>query len=143
MGDLGSNPGLGRFLVAQMVNNLPAVWETGFHPWVEKIPWRRKWQHTPVLLPGENSLDRGVWRATVHKVTKSRTWLVTNTHTHLEPNLAQNNHWINYFLFSYFEENGVHLKEKVVFKIKERERRLLLKPNSDEIENSKEYSLKH
>ena len=23
-----------------------------FHPWVEKIPWRRKWQPTPVFLPG-------------------------------------------------------------------------------------------
>ena len=26
----------------------------GFHPWVGKIPWRRKWQPTPVLLPGES-----------------------------------------------------------------------------------------
>ena len=25
----------------------------GFDPWVEKIPWRRKWQPTPVFLPGE------------------------------------------------------------------------------------------
>ena len=24
-----------------------------FHPWVGKIPWRRGWQPTPVLLPGE------------------------------------------------------------------------------------------
>ena len=24
-----------------------------FHPWVGKIPWRRKWQSTPVFLPGE------------------------------------------------------------------------------------------
>jgi len=24
-----------------------------FNPWVEKIPWRRKWQPTPVFLPGE------------------------------------------------------------------------------------------
>ena len=23
-----------------------------FHPWVWKIPWRRKWQLTPVVLPG-------------------------------------------------------------------------------------------
>ena len=23
----------------------------GFDPWVEKIPWRRKWQPTPVFLP--------------------------------------------------------------------------------------------
>ena len=24
-----------------------------FDPWVRKIPWRRKWLPTPVLLPGE------------------------------------------------------------------------------------------
>ena len=24
----------------------------GFNPWVRKIPWRRKWQPTPVFLPG-------------------------------------------------------------------------------------------
>ena len=24
-----------------------------FSPWVGKIPWRRKWQSTPVFLPGE------------------------------------------------------------------------------------------
>ena len=26
----------------------------GLNPWVGKIPWRRKWQSTPVLLPGES-----------------------------------------------------------------------------------------
>ena len=26
----------------------------GFDPWVGMIPWRRKWQPTPVLLPGES-----------------------------------------------------------------------------------------
>ena len=33
----------------------------GFDPWVGKIPWRRKWQPTPVLLPGK---FRG-WRSLV------------------------------------------------------------------------------
>ena len=36
-------------LVAQLVKNLFAMQETQ----VRKIPWRRKWQPTPVLLPGE------------------------------------------------------------------------------------------
>ena len=31
----------------------------------------------------ENSLDRGAWRATVHRVAKSRTWLSKYKHTHL------------------------------------------------------------
>ena len=26
----------------------------GFDPWVGKIPWRRKWQPPPVLLPGKS-----------------------------------------------------------------------------------------
>ena len=40
-----------------MVKNLPA--STGrlrrhrFNPWVEKIPWKRKWQYISVLLPGK------------------------------------------------------------------------------------------
>ena len=39
-------------------------------PWVWKIPWRRKWQPTPVLLPGKNSMDRGTWWAIVHGVAR-------------------------------------------------------------------------
>ena len=39
-------------LVAQMVKLLPAM--PGFDPWVGKIPWRRKWQPTPLLLPGKS-----------------------------------------------------------------------------------------
>ena len=30
------------------------------NPWVEKIPWRRKWQLTPVLLPGESHGQRSL-----------------------------------------------------------------------------------
>ena len=26
---------------------------SGFNPWVRKIPWRRKWQPTPVSVPGK------------------------------------------------------------------------------------------
>ena len=32
----------------------------GFDPWVRKIPWRRKWQPTPVFLPGESHGQRGL-----------------------------------------------------------------------------------
>ena len=40
--------------MAQMAKNLPAIQET----WVrslgqEVVPWRKKWQPTPVFLPGE------------------------------------------------------------------------------------------
>ena len=36
-----------------MVKNLWAMQETQIQPWVRKIPWRREWLSTPVLLPGE------------------------------------------------------------------------------------------
>ena len=32
----------------------------GFDPWVSKIPWRRTWQPTPVLLPGKSHRQRSV-----------------------------------------------------------------------------------
>ena len=63
--DPGSIPGSGRSsgegidyplqyswasLVAQLVKNPTAMWET----WVEKIPWKRAWQLIPVFLPGES-----------------------------------------------------------------------------------------
>ena len=41
-------------LVAQMVKNPPAMWETGLDPWVGKIPWRREWLPTAVFLPRES-----------------------------------------------------------------------------------------
>ena len=31
-----------------------------FDPWVRKIPWRRKWQPTPVFLPGESHGQRSL-----------------------------------------------------------------------------------
>ena len=32
----------------------------GFDPWVGKIPWRRKWQPTPVFLPGKSHGQRNL-----------------------------------------------------------------------------------
>ena len=43
-------------------------------PWVKKIPWRRAWQPLQYSCL-ESPMDRGAWRAAVHKVAKSRTWL--------------------------------------------------------------------
>ena len=50
------------------------------HDWVTSLSlftfmhWRRKWQPTPVFLPGE-SQGRGTWWATVYGVTQSWTRL--------------------------------------------------------------------
>ena len=56
-------------LVAQMVKNLPAMQEAWVQSLAEKIPWRREWLSTPVLLPGE---FHGLKLATVHRVAESQ-----------------------------------------------------------------------
>ena len=43
--------------------------------------WRRKWQLTPVLLPGK-SMDGDAWKAAVHGVAEGRTQLNNFTFTH-------------------------------------------------------------
>ena len=41
--------------------NLPAnARDMGSMPWVENIPWRRKWPPTPVCLPGESHGQRSL-----------------------------------------------------------------------------------
>ena len=47
-----------------MVKNLSAVQDTGFDPWVGKIPWRKEQLPTPVFWPGE-------FHGLLHGVTKS------------------------------------------------------------------------
>ena len=39
--------------MAQLVKNLPTMWETWIHPWGRKIPWGRERLLTPVFWPGE------------------------------------------------------------------------------------------
>ena len=60
-------------LVAQMVKNPPAMRET----WVQSPGWEdplEKGMALPFLYSClENSMDRGVWQATVHWVAKSQT----------------------------------------------------------------------
>ena len=72
-------------LVAQMVKNLPVIWDL---PCVGKISWRRAWQPIPVFLPGESPGQRTSFQATVYKVAKRHTWLKwhsmhAQTHTQL------------------------------------------------------------
>ena len=46
-----------------VIKNLPANAEDmrgGFDTWVGKIPWRRAWQPTPVLLPGESQKQKSL-----------------------------------------------------------------------------------
>ena len=43
-----------------VVENLPVMQEHRLSPWVWKIPWRRKWQPTPIFLPGKSHGQRSL-----------------------------------------------------------------------------------
>ena len=45
-----------------MIKNPPSNAEDrcGLDPWDRKIPWKRKWQPTPVFLPGKFHLQRSM-----------------------------------------------------------------------------------
>ena len=55
----------------------------GFNPRVRKILWRRKWQPTPVFLPGKSHEQRSL-AAPVHGVARVRHDLVTKATTTTE-----------------------------------------------------------
>ena len=52
----------------------------GFSPWVEKIPWRRKGQLTPVFLPGESHGQRNLAGYSPWGRKESDTTKQMNTH---------------------------------------------------------------
>ena len=47
-------------LAAQRLKYLLQCGRPGFDRWVGKISWRRKWQYTPVFLPGESHERRSL-----------------------------------------------------------------------------------
>ena len=53
----------------------------GFDPWVRTIPWRRKWQPTPVFLPGESHGQRSLegYNPQSHKDSDMTEQLTTHT----------------------------------------------------------------
>ena len=87
-GDPGSIPGSGRSpgegigyplqyfgasLVAQLVKNLPAMWETSVQPlgWEDSLE-KGMATHSSIFA-WEIATDRGAWQATAHGVAKSWT----------------------------------------------------------------------
>ena len=53
----------------------------GFNPWVRKIPWRRKWQPTPVVFPGESYGQRSLMGYTAWGRKELETSERLSTHT--------------------------------------------------------------
>ena len=93
-------------LVAQLLRMCLQCGRSRFDLWVGKIPWRRKWQPTPVFWPG-NYMDRGVWRATVLGITSVRhtEWFNISRYTHMQ---------IRYSLFfSMVENDNIKIISKI------------------------------
>ena len=65
------------------VKNLPAMQEMWVQSVGQKIPWRRKLQHTPVFLPRKVHRQRSLAGYSPWGHKKSRTWLNDQTTTNL------------------------------------------------------------
>ena len=57
----------------------------GFHPWVRKIPWRRKWQPTPVFLPEKSHGPRSL---VGYSPWGRKSWTQLNNFAFMEPQKA-------------------------------------------------------
>ena len=61
------------YLMAQVVKNLPAMWET----WVQSLGWEDPLEEGMAtyssILAWRLSMDRGAWQATVYGIIKSQT----------------------------------------------------------------------
>ena len=60
-------------LVAQMVKNLPTVWETSVCSLGWEDPLEKEMATHSSILAWRIPMDRGAWWATVHRVANSRT----------------------------------------------------------------------
>ena len=67
--------------MAQMLKNLPTMEEIKprFDPWVGKIPWKRKWQSTPVFLPGNPWTEETGRPQSMGLQRPGHSWAHTNT----------------------------------------------------------------
>ena len=109
--------------VALVVKNLPA--NAGgpnryrFDRWVGMIPWRRKWQPTPVFSPGESYGQRSLagyspWGheesdKTEHAHTGTHTRAHTHTHTYVHSTSCCSKGLREGGLAKHREEAGWHL----------------------------------
>ena len=76
-----SEMAVGASLVTQREKSLPAMQETGFDPWVGKIPWRKE-----RLIPSSTLAWRIPWTEEPGKIQSMGSQRVsydcTHTHTH-------------------------------------------------------------
>ena len=88
--------------MAQRIKHLPSKQETWVQSPVGKIPWRRKWQPTPVFLPGKSHGQRSLegyspWGPKGLDTTKHAR---SCTHTQDTSPESQSPHRCSVFIFS-------------------------------------------
>ena len=90
-------------------------------PWVKKILWRRKWQHTPVFLPGKMQWTEEPGGLQLVGVTKSWTQLSIHTHTHIHTHTQAYIYIFFFIMWKFFlciyifwmKEKGTYHKDKI------------------------------
>jgi len=67
------------------------------HPWAWQIPWKGKWQPTPVFLPGKSHGQRSLagYSPWGHKESDTTLWL-SNNNKYLVANINTSNSFLNY-----------------------------------------------
>ena len=83
----------------------------GFSPWVWKIPWRRKWQPTPVFLPGEPHGQRSLvgYRPWGHKESDTTERLHNKTSDRYISYLMDVLHAIYTYMYHFISNRGTQI----------------------------------
>ena len=78
----------------------------GFHPWVGKIPWRKKWQPNTVFLPGKSHEKRSLvgYSLLGHKASDTSQWLSTCRITLKDWWLGKSRKWSVDLFFGVWED---------------------------------------
>ena len=89
-------------LVAQMVKNLPVMWQIQAQSLERTIPWRREWLPTPVFLPGEFHGQRSLacYSPGVTELGMTEQLTLPFSMIRLDFNLSHC-HWFSVCLFSF------------------------------------------
>ena len=95
------------------MGGLPILWSSGkestcwcrrcrFNPWVEKIPWRKKWQPIPVFLPGKlrGQMSLVSYSPRGHKELNTTEWLSMHAFNTAHTLGSISTHMFRYFLIN-------------------------------------------
>ena len=99
---------------AQPIKNPPAMRETGFNPWVGKIPWSWAWQPTPVFLSRESHGQRRLagYSPWGHKES-DMTWVTKHKHIYVYTHTHTDIHTHILFCYSLSQDRAQFLYSMV------------------------------